>query len=71
MADAKKEVAPAYGEGDIEAKSMTEAAQGKHKPDPVAAAKVPPPEATIPAAGTTETDISANLKEKAERATKS
>ena len=71
MADAKKEVAPSYGEGDIEAKSMTEAAKGKHKPDPAAAAKVPPPDATIPAAGTTETDVARNLKDKAERATKS
>jgi hypothetical protein len=71
MTDPKNEVAPAYGEGDIEAKAMTEAAHGKHKPNPADAARTPPPDQTIPAAGTTETDIARNLREKAERSTKS
>ncbi|HYZ61408.1 MAG TPA: hypothetical protein VE650_03060 [Acetobacteraceae bacterium] len=69
MADPKSEVAPSYGEGDIEAKSMTDATQGKRKP--VSDAKVPPPDAIIPNAGTTETDIARNLGQKAERETKS
>lgn len=71
MTKPKDEVAPAYGEGDLEAKAMTEAAEGKHKaPDPAAQAKVPPPDVTIPAAGTTETDVGRNLAEKAEREVK-
>jgi len=69
MAEPKDEVAPAYGEGDIEAKSMTEAAVGARKP--LSPAKVPPPDEAVPAAGTTETDLARNLKEKAQRATKS
>jgi len=67
MGDPK--TASAYGEGDIEAKSMSEAASGKHKP--VSPAKPPPPDQAVPASGTTETDLARNLKEKAERATKS
>lgn len=61
-------VVPAYGEGDTEAKSMTEAAKGQHKEtDPAAKAKVPPPDVALPAAGTTETDLAANIEQKAER----
>lgn len=72
MTEPKQEVAPAYGEGDTEAKTMTDAAQGRRKrPYPDAAAKSPPPDTVIPAAGTTETDIAENLREKASRESKS
>ena len=50
MVNPKEEVASAYGEGDTEAKSMTEAAEGGRKP--VSPAKVPPPDQAVPAAGT-------------------
>lgn len=68
MANPKDEVASAYGEGDTEAKSMTEAAEGGRKP--LSPAKVPPPDQAVPAAGTTETDVARNLTEKAERTAK-
>jgi hypothetical protein len=69
MADPKADVASGYGEADIEAKSMTEAARGKRAQ--MSPAKVPPPDQAVPAAGTTETDLARNLDEKAKRATKS
>jgi hypothetical protein len=69
MANPKDEVAPAYGEGDIEAKSMTDAGSGQKKP--LSPAKVPPPDQAVPASGTTETDLGRKLDEKAKRATKS
>lgn len=72
MTKPKEEVAPAYGEGDTEAKAMTDVARGRGKPpDSNAAAEAPPPDALIPAAGTTETDIAENLREKASRESKS
>jgi hypothetical protein len=72
MTKPKQKVVPAYGEGDTEAKAMADAAQGRRKPpDPDAAAEAPPPDTLIPAAGTTETDIAKNLREKASRESKS
>lgn len=72
MTQPKPEVAPEYGEGDTEAKAMTDAAQGRRKPpDPDAAAEVPPPDTLVPATGTTQTDIAENLREKASRESKS
>lgn len=65
MADPKSEVTPAYGEGDIEAKAMEQAAKGDKRPG--AAADPPPPDAAVPAAGTTETDLARNLQDKAAR----
>jgi hypothetical protein len=72
MSDRKNEVASGYGEGDIEAKSMTQAAEGekKAKPNTSEAAKVPPPDVAVPVSGTTETDLARNLKEKAQRSRK-
>ncbi len=67
MADPKSEVAPAYGEGDIEAKAMNEATDS---PRPAAKAKIPPANVALPAEGTTETDIARNLRDKADRAAK-
>ncbi len=65
MADPKNEVAPSYGEGDIEAKAMTEAGKGVATRD--RGALTPPPDVALPAAGTTETDLARNLKDKADR----
>jgi hypothetical protein len=67
--DAKKKVASGYGEADIEAKAMSEAASdpgGK----PAEVPSPPPAEALVPAQGTTETDIAANIQEKASRSNK-
>lgn len=69
MTEPKQDVAAGYGEGDIEAKALTHAAQGRRKPGGAAA---PPPAGTfIPAAGTTETDIAENLQNTAARESKS
>ncbi|GAC1337063.1 MAG: hypothetical protein NVSMB18_01280 [Acetobacteraceae bacterium] len=67
MADPKTEVAAAYGEGDTEAKSMTDAAKGAAAPSSQADATVPPPNTALPIAGTTETDLARNLQDKAKR----
>ena len=72
MTKPKQEVAADYGEGDTEAKAMRGAAQGQRKrAGPDATVKVPPPDTLIPAAGTTETDVAENLREKASRESKS
>ncbi|MBV8915483.1 MAG: hypothetical protein JOZ05_20905 [Acetobacteraceae bacterium] len=68
MGDPKDQVAAAYGEGDIKERSMTQAARGEGKR--ASPAKVPPPDQPVPAAGTTETDVARNLREKAERQSK-
>lgn len=67
LADPKSEVAPAYGEGDTEAKAMSEAAKGEKQPDNAANAPTPPGDVALPAAGTTETDLARNLRDKAAR----
>ncbi len=68
MADPKNDVVPAYGEGDMEAKSMDKAAEkAPAAPSAAAEAKVPPPDVAMPAAGTTETDLARNIREKAAR----
>lgn len=69
--DPKQDVAAAYGEGDIEAKAMTDVARKGPRTDPDAAKETPPPDTFIPAAGTTETDVARNLREKAARERKS
>ncbi len=71
MTDPKQDVAAAYGEGDSEAKAMSEVARNGPRTDPAAAAAVPPADASVPAEGTTETDIARNLREKAARESKS
>ena len=68
MADPKGEVAPSYGEGDIEAKAMSDAAKGEKKRGGAANAKTPPSDSALPVAGTTETDLARNLQDTAERA---
>ena len=68
MSGGKEEsVASGYGEDDTEAAAMTDVAQHGPRRDPDAGAQVPPEGTAIPAAGTTETDVAANLREKAER----
>jgi hypothetical protein len=71
MTDPKQDVAAAYGEGDAEAKAMTEVARKGPRTDPDARKEVPPPDTFVPAAGTTETDVARNLREKAARESKS
>ena len=71
MTDPKQDVAAAYGEGDTEAKAMTDVARKGRKVDPDAPKEVPPRDTFIPAAGTTETDVARNLREKAARESKS
>ena len=69
--NAKDQVAAKYGEGDIEAGAMTKAADGKLKPDDAPVTRVPPTGAFVPGSGTTQTDVAENLREKANRESKS
>ena len=66
-----KDVAAGYGEGDIEAKAMTNAAEDDANDGTKRPEAVPPPDAFVPAAGTTETDVAEELRQKAERESKS
>ena len=58
---------PAYGEDGPEAEAMHRAAAQPQPADPAASAKVPPIDAPVQAHGTTETDVAANLAERAAR----
>ncbi len=69
MTSPKKDVAAGYGEGDIEAKAMTDASKGKLSGK--RATSAPPRDTLMPTAGTTESDIGKNLREKADRENKS
>ncbi len=68
MTDARKDVATDYGEGDIEAKAMDNAAKEPIKPKRPAG---PPHDNIVPASGTTESDVAENLRQQAERESKS
>lgn len=65
----KKKVASGYGEADIEAKAMSEAAS-EPGGAPGKVPSPPPADALVPAKGTTETDIPANIQEKSSRSSK-